>query len=76
MNDSIVQPTRPILAYSRLTGEPLALVPSASVPGKVHIVTMGGTCSCPGYTYRDRCRHTGGAAPLPTRQPLIGRLSA
>jgi hypothetical protein len=56
---------KPILAYSRLTGEPLALVPSASEPGKVHIVTMYGTCSCKGWSYRNRCRHTGGAAPQP-----------
>ena len=64
---------RPILAYSRLTGEPLAIVPSCSEPGRVHIVTMSGRCSCKGFQFRGRCRHVappahpladGGAAHL------------
>src|SRR5688500_15876751 len=59
--DGTPQP-RPILAYSRLTGEPLAIVPSCSEPGQVHIVTMSGRCSCKGFTYRQRCRHV---APAP-----------
>lgn len=51
-----VAPARPILAYSRETGEPLALVPSSSVPGKFHVSTLT-RCDCKGFTYRGKCRH-------------------
>lgn len=73
----IVPAPRPLPGYSRVTGEPIVLMPSASEPGVMHIVTMGGTCSCKGFTYRNRCRHL---APVPepqaVRAPLVARMMA
>lgn len=47
---------RPILAYSRETGEPLALVPSSSVPNAFHVTTLT-RCDCRGFQFRGKCRH-------------------
>jgi hypothetical protein len=47
---------KPILAYSRITGEPLALVPSASEPNVYYLVTAD-ACSCKSFQFRGRCRH-------------------
>lgn len=60
-----------ILAYSRFTGEPLALVQSATDPNVRHVVTMGGTCSCKSFTYRNRCRHLGPASPAAPKIQLL-----
>ena len=75
MDQIILPPARTLLAYSRITGEPLAIVPSASEPGRVHVVTMSGQCSCKGFSYRRGCRHTSGVVP-PTNLPLVARLMA
>lgn len=33
------------------------LVASAKSPGVWHEVTPAGACTCPGFTYRQTCRH-------------------
>ncbi len=59
---------RPILAYSRFTGDALELVPSASQPGKFHVVDpIGRTCDCKGWEFRRQCRHL---SPLAPSRPL------
>jgi hypothetical protein len=65
---SSVAPARPILAYSRETGAFLELVPSASQPGKFHLVDpIARTCDCRGFEFRRRCRHL---SPLALSRPL------
>jgi hypothetical protein len=59
---SIAPARRPLLGYSRATGEPVVLVPSCSEPSVCHIVTMDGCCSCKGYSFRKSCRHVAPAA--------------
>jgi len=72
---SIVPQARPILGYSRVTGEPIALMPSHSEPGRYHLTTSE-TCSCKGFSYRRRCGHLPAVAPGPIRVPLIAKLMA
>lgn len=72
---NIVLQARPILGYSRVTGEPIALMPSRSEPGRYHLTTAE-TCSCKGFSYRHRCAHLPAVAPAPIRVPLIARLMA
>lgn len=61
---SIAPAARPILAYSRLTGDALELIPSASQPGKFHLVDpIGRTCDCKGFEFRRTCRHLSPTAP-------------
>ena len=60
-----IRSPRPILAYDRRTGRPVAFVPSCSQPNAYHAVTMDGKCSCKGFTYRGRCRHTAQPEPNP-----------
>ena len=61
-------PLKPILAYSRTTGDMLELVPSASQPGKFHVVDpVGRTCDCRGFQFRRQCRHL---SPLAPSRPL------
>ena len=46
-----------IKTTDRRTGRQLAvLVPSASVHGKFHLVSLAG-CDCAGFSYRQTCRH-------------------
>lgn len=46
-----------IKTRDRTTGRPLAVaIPSASQPGKYHLVTRR-TCDCLGFQHRGRCRH-------------------
>jgi hypothetical protein len=64
MVDSIIPQPRPILAYSRTTGAFLELVPSASQPGKFHLVDpVARQCDCKGWEYRRQCRHLSPLAP-------------
>jgi hypothetical protein len=59
---------RPLLAYSRFTGDALELIPSASEPGKFHLVDpVNKTCDCKGWEYRRTCRHL---SPLAPSRPL------
>ena len=53
---SVAPEARPILAYSRFTGEPVGLVQSATDPNVRHLVTAT-SCSCKGFQYRRSCRH-------------------
>ena len=55
---------RPILGYSRTTGELVALVPSCSQPNVYHVTTAT-CCSCRGFQFRGRCRHVTQPEPLP-----------
>jgi hypothetical protein len=46
----------------------LELVPSASEPGKYHVVVpVGRQCDCKGFEYRRTCRHL---SPLAPSRPL------
>lgn len=68
MINPIVPQSRPILAYSRLTGDALELVPSASKPGKFHLVDpISRQCDCKGWQFRRTCRHL---SPLAPARPL------
>lgn len=58
-------PLKPILAYDRRTGQPVAFVPSCTTPGTYHAVSMDGRCTCKGYQFRGRCRHTAPSQPEP-----------
>lgn len=63
-SNSLPQPARPILAYSRETGDALELVPSISEPGKFHVVDpINHTCDCKGFEFRRTCRHLSPMAP-------------
>ena len=75
MQNPILPPARALLAWSRISGELLALVPSQSEPGKYHLVSSS-TCSCKGFSYRRSCSHLSPAPQQPARQPLVSRLSA
>jgi SWIM zinc finger len=61
---------RPILAYDRRTGQPVALLPSCSTPDAYHVVTMDGRCDCRGFQFRGRCRHIALVAPTAAADPL------
>jgi hypothetical protein len=56
MTFTSIAPAAPIRAYSRRSGLPVQLAPSASVAGKYHLVSGQG-CDCKGYSYRRTCRH-------------------
>ncbi len=72
MTDPIVAQPRPILAYDRRSGQPVAFAPSCSQPGVYHAITMDGRCTCKGYSFRGRCRHTANGQPAP-RPCVCGR---
>lgn len=68
MANQSIAPARPMLAYSRLTGDMLELIPSASEPGKFHLVDpVNRQCDCKGWEYRRTCRHL---SPLAPSRPL------
>lgn len=71
MATPIIPAARPMLAYSRETGEPVALVPSCSKPGSYHLVTLSGSCDCRSYYYRQSCSHLATAAAI--RFPVATR---
>ncbi len=75
MQNTIVQSAKPILAYSRISGEPLALVPSASEPNVYHITTAS-SCSCKSFTYRSLCKHLPAAAAVKPALSLVSRWQA
>lgn len=56
MTQQITTPARAFVGYSRMNGQPVALVESSSQAGKFHVTTAT-TCDCRGWAYRGRCSH-------------------